>query len=142
MQFECHCGQTAQQYEQLLEGDDACRHLKNSIDNARQYSASDCSNAACLHHYARLISAVVSQYKGIIYLSPDSEMKARIGTFERLLTFDERTRRQLLDSDFEAIKQTIDQLLKKAQEDQSANASTMDFLSWIYREVEGLRPRD
>jgi hypothetical protein len=65
-----------------------------------------------------------------------------VGTFESLLTVDERTRRQLLDSEFEALKQIIDQLIRKVQENPSENPQTILFLSWQYSGVEDLKSGD
>jgi hypothetical protein len=141
MQFHCPCQQTAHEYIQLVENDDTSRHLKDSIDSARQYSTSDCSNPMCIYHYSRLTNAILNQYKKII-LSPNQELTARVGTFESLLTVDERTRRQLLDSEFEALKQIIDQLIRKTQENPSENPQTIQFLSWQYRGVEDLKSGD
>ena len=133
----CSCGQNADSYRQFL-STDGFRYLRNAVETASSYANSaSCTSGDCLERYAHLIAEVVNLYRSLMYSSPESHTSVRIGTFQTLLDLDQETRKLLLTSDLEAVKQTVERLIQLMQTNMFDNSTAAEpILTWTYQEVE------
>jgi hypothetical protein len=136
----CSCGQSADSYRQLL-STDRFRYLRNVVEAASSYANSaSCTKVDCLERYAHLIVEAVSLYRSLIYSGPESHTSVRIGTFQTLLDFNQQTRKSILSSDLEAVKQTVERLIQLIQTNMFDNSTTTaeQMLTWSHQELESM----
>ena len=133
----CNCGQHADSYRHLL-STDGFRYLRDAVETASSYANSaTCTSGDCLERYAHLMAEVIYLYKSLMYSGPGSHTAVRIGTFQTLLDLDQETRKLLLASDLEEVKQTMERLIQLMQTNMFDNSTAAEpILTSTYQEVE------